>query len=63
MKDLSILLEMIQAQLTGVNNVINNAKINPEAFDQSYLKGYQDATKEVFDLVEKINTHLSKGGK
>ena len=63
MKDLSILLEMIQAQLTATNNVIKSATITSEAFDQSYLKGYQEATKEVLDLVEKINGHIQKGGK
>jgi argininosuccinate lyase len=61
MKDLSILLEMIQAQLTGVTNVINSATTSPENYDQSYLKGYQEATKEIYNLVEKINGHISKG--
>lgn len=63
MKDLSILLEMIQGQLKGVNNVIENSKINAEVYDQSYLKGYKDATQEIADLVEKINAHIQKGGK
>jgi hypothetical protein len=63
MKDLSILLEMIQSQLKGVNNVIESAKTTPENYDQSYLKGYKDATQEIADLVEKINAHIQKGGK
>jgi hypothetical protein len=63
MKDLSILLDMIQAQLTGVQNVMKAAKTTPENYDQSYLKGYEDATIELLTLVEKINGHIQKGGK
>jgi glycogen synthase len=63
MKDLSVLLDMIQGQLAGIQNVIKASKINPENYDQSYLKGYEDATLEIVTLVEKINGHLQKGGK
>jgi hypothetical protein len=63
MKDLSILLDMIQGQLTGVQNVIKAANLSPENYDQSYLKGYEDATIELLTLVEKINGHIQKGGK
>jgi hypothetical protein len=63
MKDLSILLDMIQGQLTGVQNVMKAANINPDNYEQSYLKGYEDATKELLVLVEKINGHIQKGGK
>jgi hypothetical protein len=63
MKDLSILLDMIQGQLTGVQNVMKAATINHENYDQSYLKGYEDATIELLTLVEKINGHIQKKGK
>jgi hypothetical protein len=63
MKDLSVILEMIQSQLRGVNNVIENSKTNAELYEKSYLKGYKDATQEIADLVEKINAHIQKGGK
>jgi hypothetical protein len=63
MKDLSVLLDMIHANLAATNNVIENAKLSPESYDQSYLKGYKDATQEIVNLVEKINSHIVKGGK
>ena len=63
MKDLSILIDLISANLTGVNNVIENAKLSPEQYSQSYLNGYKDATQEILSLVEKINGHITKGGK
>jgi hypothetical protein len=61
MKDLSVLLDMIQAQMSAVSHIIDQHK--PENYDQSYLKGYKDATQEIVNLVEKINSHIAKGGK